>query len=102
MYTGYGTFVCNGAQSFNMHISEHFKGDSILYQIFYLHTFGNGRFKISNIVKLGPPKSLVPLIAVVQYNKGKVCQVMDYHEINEHIDAFTANMDVCSAKLQDW
>lgn len=41
-------------------------------------------------------------MAIVQHNKGKVRPVMDYHELNEYFDAFTANVDVCSIKLRDW
>lgn len=43
--------------------------------------------------RLGPPKVLEPLLAVVQHNNGKVHPVMGYHKLNEHIDAFTANVD---------
>ena len=51
--------------------------------------------------RLGPPKGLIPLMAVVQHTKGKVRPVMDYRELNEHVDAFTANADVCTAKLRE-
>lgn len=46
-----------------------------------------------------PFKGLVILMAIVQHNKGKVHPVMDYHELNKHVNAFTANADVCTAKL---
>ena len=52
--------------------------------------------------KLGPPKGLILLIAVMQLNKTKVRPVMDYRELNHHIDAFTANADVYAAKLHKW
>ena len=52
--------------------------------------------------KLGPPKGLIPLMAVLHQNKTKVRPVMDYQEINHHVDAFTANADVCAAKLHEW
>ena len=52
--------------------------------------------------KLGPPKGLIPLMAVAQHNKAKVRPVMDYRELNAHVDAFTANADVCANKLREW
>ena len=52
--------------------------------------------------KLGPPKGLIPLMAVAQHNKAKVRPVVDYRELNAHIDAFTANADVCANKLREW
>jgi len=52
--------------------------------------------------ELGPPKGLIPLMAVLQENKQKVRPVMDYRELNEHVDAFTASADVCAHKLRDW
>lgn len=42
------------------------------------------------------------LMAVMQHNKRKVFLVMDYHKLSKHVDAFTANADVCLAKLQEW
>ena len=52
--------------------------------------------------KLGPPKGLIPLMAVLQQNKTKVRLVMDYWEFNHHVDAFMANANVCAAKLHKW
>ena len=49
---------------------------------------------------LGPSKGLIPLMAIVQHTKGKGHTVMDYRELNEHVDAFTA--DVFTAKLREW
>ena len=49
--------------------------------------------------KLGPPKGLIPLMAVAQHNKAKVRPVMDYCKLNAHVDAFTADADVCASKL---
>ena len=51
---------------------------------------------------LGPPKCLIPLMAIVQHTKGKVCPLMDYRELNEHVHAFTADVNVCTAKLKEW
>ena len=33
--------------------------------------------------KLGPPKGLIPLMAIVQQNKSKVRPVLDYRELNK-------------------
>ena len=52
--------------------------------------------------RLGPPKGLIPLMAILQHTKGKVHPVMDYRELNEHVDAFTADADVCTTKLREW
>ena len=41
-------------------------------------------------------------MAIVQHNKGKVLLVMDYRELNDHVEAYTARADVCSQKLRDW
>ena len=49
--------------------------------------------------KKGPIKGLVPLLAVVQQNKGKVRPVLDFRELNTFIEAFTANTDACADKL---
>ena len=46
--------------------------------------------------RLGPPKGLIPLMAMVQHAKGKVYLVMEYRELNKHVDAFTADADVYS------
>ena len=34
------------------------------------------------------------LIAILQQNRKKVCSVMDYQELNQHLDVFMANVDV--------
>ncbi len=41
--------------------------------------------------QLGPPKGLIPLMAILQESKQKVRPVMDYRELNEHVNAYTAN-----------
>lgn len=51
--------------------------------------------------KSGPAKGLVPLMVVVQCNKGKVRPVMDFRELNTHIDAYTADADVCADRLRE-
>ena len=52
--------------------------------------------------QLGPPKGLITLMDVIQLTKDKVHPVMDYRELNEHVDAFTVDADVCTAKLREW
>ncbi|KRZ26608.1 hypothetical protein T4B_10054 [Trichinella pseudospiralis] len=51
----------------------------------------------------GPPKGLLPLMAVIQRNKKKVRPVMDFRELNAYIESHTADADVCSQqKLREW
>ena len=52
--------------------------------------------------KLGPPKGLIPLMAVVQQNKSKVRPVIDYRELNQYVDTFTADANVCASKQREW
>ncbi|KAK8374447.1 hypothetical protein O3P69_012045 [Scylla paramamosain] len=54
------------------------------------------------LLPYGPVKGLIPLMAVVQRNKKKVRPVMDFRELNAHIDTFTADSDVCSDRLREW
>ncbi|KRZ51909.1 hypothetical protein T02_9091 [Trichinella nativa] len=49
----------------------------------------------------GPPKGLLPLMAVIQRNK-KVRPVLNFRELNAHIESYTADEDVCSQKLREW
>ena len=51
---------------------------------------------------MGPPKGLIPLMAVIQQNKQKVRLVLDYQELNDHVDPFTACADICTEKLREW
>ena len=44
--------------------------------------------------ELGPPKALIPLMAVVRQNKSKVRPVLDFRELNGYVDAYTAHADV--------
>ena len=41
-------------------------------------------------------------MAIFQQNKDKVRPVMDFRELNSHVDAFTANADVCADKIREW
>ena len=52
--------------------------------------------------ELRPPRRRIPLMAVLQENKQKVRPVMDYHELIEHVDPYTARADVCAHKLREW
>ena len=52
--------------------------------------------------KYGPPKGLIPMMAVIQQNKNKVRPVLDFREMNTHVETYTADMDVCSEKLREW
>ena len=52
--------------------------------------------------KLGPLKGLIPLMAVIQQNKEKIRPVLDYQELNDHVDPFTARADICTEKSREW
>uniref|UniRef100_A0A5S6Q606 Reverse transcriptase domain-containing protein n=1 Tax=Trichuris muris TaxID=70415 RepID=A0A5S6Q606_TRIMR len=53
--------------------------------------------------KLGPARALIPLMVVTQRSKGTTVRpVMDIRQLNEYIDIFTANSDVCAHKLREW
>ena len=62
----------------------------------------NGWLKPYDDRRYGPAKGLIPLMAVIQQNKAKVRPVMDFRELNTHVDTFTANADVCADKLREW
>lgn len=42
----------------------------------------------------GQAKGLIPLKAVMQHNKGKVCPVVNSKELNTHIKAFAVESDM--------
>lgn len=50
----------------------------------------------------GPPRGLLPLMAVKQNNGCKVRPVLDYRELNDYVTAFTADSDVCADQLRKW
>ena len=52
--------------------------------------------------ELGPPKGLIPLMAIFQQNMSKVHPVLDFRELNGYINAYTAHADVCAQKLREW
>ena len=63
---------------------------------------GEGWLQDYDEKRLGPPRGLIPLLAVVQVNKGKVRPVLDFRELNSYVEAFTADADVCADRLRDW
>ena len=52
--------------------------------------------------KLGPPKGLIPMMAVIQEAKEKVRPVLDFRELNQYIEAHTREADVCAHKTREW
>ena len=62
----------------------------------------NGWLRKYDSSDLGPPKALIPLMAVVQQNKDKVRPVMDFRELNSFVEAHTADADVCADKIREW
>ena len=62
----------------------------------------SGWLKSYDDEKLGSVKGLIPRMAILQQNKEKVRLVMDFRELNSHVDAFTATADVCADKLREW
>ena len=50
----------------------------------------------------GPVRGTIPLMAVVQQNKKKVRPVLDFRELNSHLDAHTGEADVCAEKIREW
>ena len=68
-----------------------------------LHTWmSNGWLVPYKEDELGPPKGLILLMAVLQQHKSKVRPVMNFRQLNCHVDVFTANVDVCAAKSREW
>lgn len=50
--------------------------------------------------EFGPLIGLLPLMAVVQENKGMVCSMLDYQELTDYVDAYTTHA-VYREKLQN-
>ncbi|KRY93060.1 hypothetical protein T4D_10591 [Trichinella pseudospiralis] len=42
------------------------------------------------------------MVIVIQRNKKKFRPVMNFRELNAHIESHTADPDVCSEKLREW
>lgn len=49
-----------------------------------------------------PVHGLIPLMAVEQPSKGKIRPVMDFRELNKHVESYTGDSDVCSATTRKW
>ena len=43
---------------------------------------------------------MIPMMATVQENKGKVRPVIDYRKLNNFVDAYMANVDICVQELR--
>ena len=80
-------------------VSKHVKGS---YEAELLSWIHDSWLLLNHQKRLSPFKGLVPLIAVIQHNMHKVHPVMDNRELNEYVDTFTCNADVCAAKLREW
>ena len=52
--------------------------------------------------KLGPPKDLIPLMAVIQQSKQKVRPLLSCRELNDHVDPFTTHADTCTENSREW
>ncbi|XP_037069745.1 uncharacterized protein LOC119091199, partial [Pollicipes pollicipes] len=50
----------------------------------------------------GPPRGLVPLMAVRQANQDKVRPVLGYRELNSFVTAHTVDADVCADQPRKW
>lgn len=62
----------------------------------------NGWLLLHPEKEFSPPNELIQLMAVVQDKNRKVRFVMDFKELNKHVDPFTAYTDVYSKKLREW
>lgn len=60
----------------------------------------NGWLRLYDERTDGPPRGLLPLMAVKQPNK--VRPVLDYRELNGHVTAYTADAEVCADQLRRW
>ncbi|XP_043234701.1 uncharacterized protein LOC122388023 [Amphibalanus amphitrite] len=60
----------------------------------------NGWLREYDESEMGPPKGLIPLMAVVQ--KTKVRPVMDFRPLNRHLTTHTADADVCAEQTRRW
>jgi len=52
----------------------------------------------------GPVRGAIPLLAVIQPTKDKVCPVMDYRELNDFVECHTGDdmVAVCGKKVRKW
>ena len=51
--------------------------------------------------EFSPPKGLIPLMAIFQQNKSKVCLVLDFHELNVHVDTYMVHTNIGAQKLRE-
>ena len=68
-------------------------------------TEGGNSAKISVLVAHGKPLGydlLLGIDAIRALGGVAVRPVMDFQKLNHHVDAFTANADVCATKLPEW
>ena len=49
-----------------------------------------------------PPRGLIFLMAVAQVTEAKVQSLMDYRKVNQYVDAFTANANMCAEQMREW
>ena len=49
-----------------------------------------------------PVHGVIPLLAVEQEQKGKVRPVMDFRELNGHVESYTGDSDACSETTRKW
>ena len=47
-------------------------------------------------------ETVVPMMAVVQQNKGKTRPVLDYRALNKHVSNHSGGSDTCDDKLRKW
>lgn len=47
-------------------------------------------------------KGTIPLVQLVQENKGKMRPVLDFRELNSHLSPHTADVDVFSKNVSKW
>ena len=80
-------------------VPEHVQKDYNCELQIWIH---NGRLIPYLEKELGPLSGLFLLMAIVQHNKGKVLPVMNYCELNDHVETYTTRADVYSQKLRDW
>ena len=60
----------------------------------------NGWLREYDESAMGPPKGLIPLMAVIQ--RKKVRPVMDFRPLNRHLTTYTADADVCAEQVRKW
>ena len=91
------TELANRVQEYTVpdHIRDVYEEELSMWQC-------NGWLLLYPEEELGPPKGLIPLIAVVQEHKQKVWLVLDNWELNSFFETFTANTEMCLQRLREW